>query len=120
MKFPESQYADNAQYWLGETYYVMRKFLPAIDEYNKLVEHFPRSKKKSHAILKIGYSYYELGMMEESAKALKELIEEFDKHANITPEKTEKEDLCDLTKIPQASTNALPSQSPLQSISGPE
>ena len=55
----------------------MRKFLSAIDEYNKLVEHFPQSKKKSHAILKIGYSYYELGMMEESAKALKELIEEF-------------------------------------------
>ena len=38
------------------------------------------------------------------AKFLKELIEEFDKHANITPEKTEKEDLCDFTKIPQAST----------------
>lgn len=72
-QFPDSQYADNAQYWLGETYYVKRDFEPALVEYRKLIETYPASKKRSHAMLKIGYSYHELGQLDQARAVLEDL-----------------------------------------------
>ena len=71
--YPGSQYADNAQYWLGETHYVKRQFEPAIAEYRKLIETYPASKKRSHAMLKIGYSYHELGQVDKARAVLEDL-----------------------------------------------
>ncbi len=71
--YPNSQYADNAQYWLGETHYVKRQFEPAIMEYRKLIETYPASKKRSHAMLKIGYSYHELGQVDKARAVLEDL-----------------------------------------------
>ncbi len=72
-QFPDSQYADNAQYWLGETYYVKREFEPAVVEYRKLIDTYPTSKKRSHAMLKIGYSYHELGQLDQARAVLEDL-----------------------------------------------
>jgi tol-pal system protein YbgF len=72
-RYPTGPYADNAQYWLGETYYVRRQFDPAIAEYEKLVQHYPQSQKLSHALLKIGYSYYELGQIDKARATLQEI-----------------------------------------------
>jgi len=72
-QFPDSQYGDNAQYWLGETYYVKREFELALVEYRKLIENYPASKKRSHAMLKIGYSYYELGQLDQARAVLEDL-----------------------------------------------
>ena len=72
-QFPNSQYADNAQYWLGETYYVKREFEPALVEYRKLIDTYPASKKRSHAMLKIGYSYHELGQLDQARAVLEDL-----------------------------------------------
>ncbi len=72
-QFPNSQYADNAQYWLGETYYVKREFEPAVVEYRKLIDTYPASKKRSHAMLKIGYSYHELGQLDQARAVLEDL-----------------------------------------------
>jgi len=71
--YPSSQYADNAQYWLGETHYVKRQFEPAIVEYRKLIKVYPASKKQSHAMLKIGYSYHELGQVDQARAVLEDL-----------------------------------------------
>jgi len=73
VQFPNSQYADNAQYWLGETYYVKREFEPALVEYRKLIDTYPASKKRSHAMLKIGYSYHELGQLDQARAVLEDL-----------------------------------------------
>ena len=72
-QFPTSQYADNAQYWLGETYYVRREFEPAVAEYRKLIKAYPQSKKRSHAMLKIGYSFHELGRIDQARAVLEDL-----------------------------------------------
>lgn len=70
---PVNDYSDNAQYWLGEAFYVMRQFEQAIEEYNKLVSDYPDSQKLTHALLKIGYSYHELGQHEEATNYLQGL-----------------------------------------------
>jgi len=68
--YPNSAFSDNAQYWLGEANYVMQKYELAINEYQALLNTFPNSKKVSHALLKIGYSYAELGNAADATKTL--------------------------------------------------
>lgn len=68
--YPDGQYADNAQYWLGEAYYVSRDFPTALAEFNKVVERFPQSTKLPDAMLKIGYTQYELRQWDAAREAL--------------------------------------------------
>jgi tol-pal system protein YbgF len=58
-RYPGSAYADNASYWLGETYYVSRDFDRALATFGKLVENYPQSPKLPDARLKIGFIHYE-------------------------------------------------------------
>lgn len=75
--YPNSEYADNAQYWLGEAYYVLHQFEQAIVEYKTLVNNYPDSQKFTHALLKIGYSYQELGQLEQARKVLLDLEQRY-------------------------------------------
>lgn len=70
-------YADNAQYWLGEAYYVTRQFDPALNEFQLLVQRYPNSQKLTHAMLKIGYIYDELGRTAEAEAILQELADRY-------------------------------------------
>ena len=72
--YPIGSYADNAQYWLGETYYITRRFEIAIHEFERLVSRHPNSQKLTHALLKIGYAHDELGNETEAARVLGDLI----------------------------------------------
>ena len=74
-EFPTGSYADNAQYWLGETFYITRRFEQAVQEFERLVSTHPASQKLTHALLKIGYSHDELGNLKEAERVLSELIE---------------------------------------------
>ena len=74
-EFPAGSYADNAQYWLGETFYITRRFKQAVQEFERLVSAHPASQKLTHALLKIGYAHDELGNLKEAERVLTELIE---------------------------------------------
>ena len=73
VEYPVSGFSDNAQYWLGEAYYVTRSFEPAIGEYTKLIQAYPQSQKITHALLKIGYCQYELGNVDVAMAQLEDL-----------------------------------------------
>ncbi len=75
--YPDTAFSDNAQYWLGETNYVMQKYDIAINEYQTLLRTYPESKKVSHALLKIGYSYAELGNPTDARKTLTEVLKQY-------------------------------------------
>ena len=62
---------------MGEAFYVNRDFEAAITEYMKLVSNYPDSQKTPHGLLKIGYSYLEMGKEEDARKALEDLIKRF-------------------------------------------
>ena len=74
-EYPMGIYADNAQYWLGETYYITRQFEAAVEEFQRLLEVHPNSQKLTHALLKIGYAHDELGNKAEAERVLDDLIE---------------------------------------------
>ncbi len=70
MAFPESELADNAQYWLAESYYVTQKFSDALAAFQVVTNEYPRSRKLPDALLKIGYCNYELKNWDAARTAL--------------------------------------------------
>ena len=75
--FPSSPLADNAQYWLAETFYVQRQYMAALPAFQLVVDEFPGSSKLPDALLKIGFCNYELQQWDAAREALQRVIREF-------------------------------------------
>lgn len=78
-KYPNSDKVDNAQFWIGESYYRSKWYQKAILEYQKVIENFPKGNKIAGAYLKQGLAFAELGEAENSRIVLKDLIKKFPK-----------------------------------------
>ncbi|MDO9371351.1 MAG: tol-pal system protein YbgF [Gammaproteobacteria bacterium] len=76
-RYPAGARADNAQYWLGEAYYVTRQFKEAQQAFQTLVDNMPTSPKHPDALLKIGFVHYELGQWDDARKSLSEVVKTF-------------------------------------------
>ncbi|MDH5571114.1 MAG: tol-pal system protein YbgF [Gammaproteobacteria bacterium] len=72
--YPDGRYAHIAQYWLAEASYAQRKFDVAIVDYQKLIDTYAGSPKRAEAMLKIGYSYYELKQYAKAQAILEQLL----------------------------------------------
>jgi tol-pal system protein YbgF len=75
--FPDSQLADNAQYWLGEAYYVNKSFPEAQAAFQRVVDKYPQSRKRPDALLKIGYCQYELKQYDLAKGTLSQAATQF-------------------------------------------
>jgi len=76
-RYPQSEYADNAQYWLGESYYVTRNYDISLDAFDDLLKNYPDSSKTPDALLKIGYAHYELKQWDQARAALEQVKQQF-------------------------------------------
>ena len=76
-KYPASEHAANAQYWLGEAFYVQHRYDTALIEFERVVTRYPTSPKYSDALLKFGLSQYELGAWDKSSQALNQVLTKF-------------------------------------------
>lgn len=56
-KYPQGNYADNAWYWMGESYHVKGDDNNALKSYQSLLQQFPASPKVPDALLKTGVIY---------------------------------------------------------------
>lgn len=54
-KSPKNEFANNAQYWLGEAYRVNQDVDSARKAFNSVIENYPDSSKVPDALLKLGY-----------------------------------------------------------------
>src|SRR4051812_18221288 len=59
-KYPKSDLADNAAYWIGESLYSQKKYREAIAQFDSVVTSYPKSDKVASALLKKGYAYIQL------------------------------------------------------------
>jgi tol-pal system protein YbgF len=75
--FPDGRYAHIAQYWLAETSYHTRKYDVAVKDYQTLINQYPKSPKRADALLKIGYSQFELKLFSKAKAVLKKLIKSY-------------------------------------------
>lgn len=76
-QYPNSEYADNAQYWLGESYYVTRNYDIALEAFQALLNNYPDSPKVADALLKIGYTHYELKQWDQARAALEQVQQQY-------------------------------------------
>jgi tol-pal system protein YbgF len=76
-QFPDGDYSPNAQYWLGESYYVTQNYGIALDAFQKLLRQFPNSTKAPDALLKLGYCQYELRQWDEAEATLNRVIQQY-------------------------------------------
>jgi len=56
--YPNSSLAENAQYWLGEAYYVNHDYESAGGAFRTVLKKWPESRKAPDALLKLGYAQY--------------------------------------------------------------
>ncbi len=75
-RYPKGEYQMNAQYWLGEAYYVSRLFDQAIESFSQVIAD-NSARKRPDAMLKSGYSFYELKRWSECREILQQLIDEY-------------------------------------------
>lgn len=71
------QLAGNAQYWLGETYYVRNKFQEAAVAFAEGVQKYPKNSKAADNLLKLGMSLQQLNQKKDACTAFNQLITKF-------------------------------------------
>jgi tol-pal system protein YbgF len=77
--YPDSDVADNAQYWIGESYYGTGDFANAIVEFQKVIDTYPKGDKVPAAMFKLGLSQARMKQTAESQKTYRALIQRYPK-----------------------------------------
>ncbi|TFG37369.1 MAG: tol-pal system protein YbgF [Syntrophobacterales bacterium] len=75
--FSDTEYSDNAQFWIGECYYFEEKYEKAILEYEKVVQNYPKGNKVPNALLKQALSFLKLDDTSSSRLLLQRVIKEY-------------------------------------------
>jgi tol-pal system protein YbgF len=73
-RYPRHDYADNAQYWIGEVFYAQKDYVRALAEFRRVVEVYPRGNKVPDALLKVGYCYQATGQGEKARAVLEQVV----------------------------------------------
>jgi len=95
--YPQGQFVDNAQYWLGEANYVQRNFAVALSEFDKVVKNHPASPKRADALLKMGYTFQELDQNDNARISLNKVVTNY---PNTTAARLAQKRLQDLKQYP--------------------
>jgi len=75
--YGDTDLASNAQFYLGEIAYQQKKFDSAVDEYDKVLNNYPKSFKLAPARLKKGMALIELGQKNAGIKELREVVKRY-------------------------------------------
>jgi tol-pal system protein YbgF len=76
-QFPNTEYSERAQFWIGECFYFEKKYEEAILEYEKVVKNYPKGNKISSALLKQGLSFLMLGDKSSAKLILRQVIKNY-------------------------------------------
>jgi len=89
--YPHHELSDNAQFWIGESYFREKKYEEAVVEFEEVVKKYPKENKVPDAMLKEGLAFYELKKEKEAKYILKKLIDKYPKsdQAKIAKSKLE-------------------------------
>ena len=74
-QFPDGKYADNANFWIGESYFSIEEYSSAIGFFEKVLT-FKGSSKIDAAQFKLGLSYLNMGQQPLAKEIFKKFLEE--------------------------------------------
>ena len=72
--FPRSEFADNAQYYIGESYYQRGKLAEAVDAFGRVISTYARSDVAGQAYYKQGLCYERLNQPDRARQAYDYLV----------------------------------------------
>jgi tol-pal system protein YbgF len=75
--FPQTEYSDNAQFWIGESYYREKKYEEAILEFEEVIKKFPQGNKVPDALLKQAFSFIALNDTNSAKLLLQKIIDQY-------------------------------------------
>jgi tol-pal system protein YbgF len=75
--YPGSALASNAQYWLGEAYYVTRDYQNAITAFQRVTTDWPESRKAPDALVKVGFTQSALGRNGDARVTLEDVVRRY-------------------------------------------
>ena len=76
-RYPNSEMADNAQYWIGESYYAQNQHQEAARNFETVIYKYSGGDKVSAAMLKLAYSQIALNQRSTARRTLEKLIQEY-------------------------------------------
>lgn len=74
---PNTALADNAQYWIGESYYLQQKYEPAQQAFQKMIDNYPSSERLTSAKLKLAKSMYNQRQKSKAKEIFEEIIKNY-------------------------------------------
>jgi tol-pal system protein YbgF len=80
--YPESEYAPDAQYWLGESLFVRAQYREAANEFLAGYKAYPKSGKAADALLKLGLSLGGLGEREAACSTFSAVLKQYPDASN--------------------------------------
>jgi tol-pal system protein YbgF len=76
-RYPNDPLAGNAQYWLGETYYVRQDYTNAAAVFAEGYQKYPKGGKAADNLLKLGMALGQLGQKSDACRAFARLDRDF-------------------------------------------
>ena len=73
----QSALAANAQYWIGECQYRMRRYRDALTSFYDVVSNYPLSPKLAASTLKLGQTYTKLGDHEKARLMFDRVVDQY-------------------------------------------
>jgi len=90
---PDSSLADNAQFWIGESYYARGDYNRAILEYDGVIKKYPSGDKVPAAMLKEGLAFLDLGDKPHAKAIFLDIIKKYPKEPQAETAKKKLETL---------------------------
>ena len=75
--FPQTEYSDNAQFWIGESYYRDKRYEEAIVEFDEVIKKYPQGNKLPDALLKQAFSFIALNDTNSAKLLLQKIIDRY-------------------------------------------
>lgn len=76
-KYPKSNLASNARFWIGECYFKEDKYRQAVLEYDKVINDYPESSKVPDAYLKMGMAFLKLGAKSDAKLVFEKIVKDY-------------------------------------------
>ena len=92
-RFPGHDFSDNAQYWIGETFYDQKQFKSALLEFRKVVDNHPDGNKVPDGLLKLGYCYQQMGETDKARQVWQQVVQVYPKSNPASLAKTKLSEL---------------------------
>ena len=75
--FSQTEYSDNAQFWIGECYYREKRYEEAILEFEEVIKKFPQGNKLPDALLKQAFSFIALNDANSAKLLLQKILDRY-------------------------------------------